>query len=514
MSINKHKVRIRVRFRKPIKLGPRSTRKIPTDCTYWYIIMPSTAPNRYRHGSGVDRAGIPRVNEPNGSHPPSAPAAGTVENLAASSIQPESLYLDAPYDLVCIGFGPASLAIAIALRERASPPRVLFLERQPRFAWHSGMLLPGTRMQISFIKDLATFRNPRSEFTFLNYLHRNGRLVSFTNLGTFLPLRDEYNDYMSWCASHFVDQVRYEQEAFSISPVSSDGPTELFQILTRPTSARSAFDPPIRTKSVVIAVGGRPSFPASIMPHLPHPRLLHSSQYSHQIPVLLPNAGAVYNIAVVGGGQSSAEIFADLHARFPHARTALVIRAHALRPSDDSPFVNEIFDPSRVDALFALAAPVRAAAIADDRATNYSVVRPALLEELYYRLYSQRVREPDEALWQHRVLPLCEVVGVGAGVGAGARVRLRMRNVRTGQEVLGDDEYDAVVFGTGYVRDVHKAMLKPLEELMDGECVVGRDYGVLFKEGAMAKGSGVYLQGCCEGTHGVSIPGTFEAEMS
>ena len=57
-------------------------------------------------------------------------------------------------------------------------------------------------------------------------------------------------------------------------------------------------------KAVVIAVGGRPSFPASIMPHLPHPRLLHSSQYSHQIPVLLPDAGAAYNIAVVGGSKA------------------------------------------------------------------------------------------------------------------------------------------------------------------------------------------------------------------
>ena len=108
-------------------------------------------------------------------------------------------------DLVCVGFGPASLAIAVALHDAldkgelalgTSTPKVRFLERQQQFAWHAGMLLPGAKMQITFIKDMATLRNPRSEFTFLNYLHENNRLVSFTNLGTFLPHRIEYEDYM------------------------------------------------------------------------------------------------------------------------------------------------------------------------------------------------------------------------------------------------------------------------------------------------------------------------------
>ena len=104
------------------------------------------------------------------------------------------------YDLVCIGFGPASLAIAIALHDRGVKSRVLYIEKQRGFVWHGGMLLPNTRMQISFLKDLATLRDPRSKFTFLNYLKTKNRLVPFTNLSTFLPLREEYNDYMSWCA--------------------------------------------------------------------------------------------------------------------------------------------------------------------------------------------------------------------------------------------------------------------------------------------------------------------------
>ena len=59
------------------------------------------------------------------------------------------------FDLICVGFGPASLAIAVALRDLQISAKILFLERQPRFAWHAGMLLPGARMQISFLKDVT-----------------------------------------------------------------------------------------------------------------------------------------------------------------------------------------------------------------------------------------------------------------------------------------------------------------------------------------------------------------------
>ena len=43
------------------------------------------------------------------------------------------------YDVVGIGFGPANLAIAIALQEQAELDdlQYCFLEKQPRFEWHA-----------------------------------------------------------------------------------------------------------------------------------------------------------------------------------------------------------------------------------------------------------------------------------------------------------------------------------------------------------------------------------------
>ena len=104
------------------------------------------------------------------------------------------------YDVIGVGFGPANLAIAIALEEdartRESGLRYCFLDSKPAFEWHGGMLLENSRMQISYLKDLATLRNPASRYTFVNYLHAKQRLLPFINLGSVNPSRIEYNDYL------------------------------------------------------------------------------------------------------------------------------------------------------------------------------------------------------------------------------------------------------------------------------------------------------------------------------
>lgn len=136
-------------------------------------------------------------------------SSGSSQGSTAAPVVPEVDLPSTPrgglYDLVCVGLGPASLAIGASLQDAfeystmplEERPRVAFIERKPHFGWHDGMQIPGATMQTSFLKDFATFRNPKSRFTFLNYLWSQNRLPQFTALGTFTPSRAEYQDYMA-----------------------------------------------------------------------------------------------------------------------------------------------------------------------------------------------------------------------------------------------------------------------------------------------------------------------------
>lgn len=428
-------------------------------------------------------------------------------------------------DLICVGFGPASLAIAVALHDAIDEgktalggrtPKVRFLERQQQFAWHAGMLLPGAKMQITFIKDMATLRNPRSEFTFLNYLHQKDRLVQFTNLSTFLPQRIEYEDYMRWCADHFEDVVDYSQDVDSVEVGQENdktGEVENFRVVS--TNKATGRQTVRKAKHVVIAAGGRPNIPKCFPAN--HPRIIHSSQYATHIGNIFPPGQQPRSIAVVGAGQSAAEVFHNIPVRFPGTKSTLIIRGAALRPSDDSPFVNEVFDPERVDDVYAQDPSVRAKAIAKNKATNYGVVRIELLENIYSTMYSQRVQYESEEHWPQRILNHRNVTGVeDLDLSGKPPLRLHIHNdagtycssKASGNETL---DVDLVVVASGYQRNAHEDMLRGMRHLMPGKgdsveqrWSVGRNYGVQFEKGAVSSDARLWLQGCNEGTHGLS----------
>ena len=540
------------------------------------------APQRVASANGTANG----VDDVNDRQPHSNGVANGHHNRRSNTTSPKSQYVlptaaDELHDLVCVGFGPASLAVAVAIHDAleagqlATAPRVLFLEKQGRFAWHAGMLLPGAKMQISFIKDMASLRDPRSNFTFLNYLHCHGRLVEFTNLGTFLPSRNEYEDYLRWCAGHFDDVVSYGSEVLSVHPqqgtaAASGGPLEIFEVVSRDvaTGAEARY----RAKNVILAIGGQPSIPR-VLPAA-SPKVVHSSQYAHLVPRILTNTSAPYRVAVVGAGQSAAEIFSNVQTLYPNSRTWMVMRSEFLKPSDDSPFVNSIFNPEFVDSLYPRSTQDRRHLISSAKATNYGVVRLELIEKLYELMYDQR-RElgTDERQWPHRIMGGRRVLSC-VPTKAGDRLRLRVKAAppseleaeEKGEEEAGDvvppssddadlghhqeevEEFEAdlVIAATGYKRDAHVDMLqslwsylpeqkehartaanglaKPAKPVLDSWEVkpptlsssnegnqahvksleVGRDYRVQFSPGSVVAGSGVWLQGCCEGTHGLS----------
>ncbi|KAB2577059.1 FAD-dependent pyridine nucleotide-disulfide oxidoreductase [Lasiodiplodia theobromae] len=431
---------------------------------------------------------------------------------------------DELHDIICVGFGPASLGIAVAMHDAIEAsghvgqldrlPKVAFLEKQPEFRWHAGMLLEGAHMQISFIKDMASLRNPRSNFTYLNYLHKNDRLIDFTNLNTFLPPRVEYEDYLRWCASHFDDVTSYGQEVVQVVPEKTtidSAAVDSFVVKSRNTVTGETTSR--RARHVVIATGGRAKIPEPFPKD--HPKVIHSSAFKYTAPKLLPERNAPYKIAVIGGGQSAAEIFENLQTNYPNSNTNLIIRAQHLRPSDDSPFVNEIFNPERTDDMFSRDPELRTKTILDDKVTNYGVVRLNLLERLFETMYLQKMKYGAQENWPHRILNFRTVVEAGQSPVIKGGVRLVVNNHsndfcarKSATEEVHD--YDLVVVAVGYERNEHEDILQGSRWLMPGggsagqKWEVNRHYGVLFEEGKVSPDAGIWLQGCNEMTHGLS----------
>ena len=395
------------------------------------------------------------------------------------------------YDYIGIGFGPSNLALAIATQEHALrnglAPQVCFLEKKPAFNWHEGMLIDGSTMQISFLKDLVTLRNPASRFTFVNYLKERGRLQDFINLKTFFPTREEYTDYLSWAASHFNEQAHYGEEVISVEPHFQDGRFVAVDVLSRGAGGGVSRR---RARNLVFGIGGIPQAPEAF-DGIDDPRVLHSAGYRGGIERLLTNRPGPMRVAVVGGGQSAAEIFEDLASRFDNVEASLVIRGSALKPSDDSPFVNQIFNPSFTDTIFNHSEERRGALFNEFRNTNYSVVDTDLIETIFQRMYQQKVRGEQ----RHQLLTNREVAH--AEVGAGG-IELFLRDAPHDQ--MHSETFDIVVLATGYRRDYHLELLAGVQPYLQG-ANVDRHYRLPLSAGSEA---GIFLQGCCEDSHGLS----------
>ncbi|CAD6891815.1 unnamed protein product [Tilletia laevis] len=336
------------------------------------------------------------------------------------------------YDLLGIGFGPANLALAIALVETADAvkqlPRIHFLERQPHFAWHPTLLLPGASLQVSPLKDLATMRDPTSSFSFINYLHKTNRLVSFINKENQVPSRREWSAYLAWAAQRMDEYASYDQEVISIEPVHPSTETEStvndatfhsVRILKVTSRAGKTGEVVHRlTRNITIAVGGVASIPAQVAPFYPanpwteNSLVVHSSTFlpslskidaelkarmTQRLSLTASRTERDYplRLAVLGSGQSAAEMASYLHSTYPQAHVTMIFRASAIVPSDDSAFVNSAaFDPDRTDTFWKASEAQRSEWRKEFRRTNYSVVRPDVLNHIHTVIYDQQIELP------------------------------------------------------------------------------------------------------------------------
>lgn len=396
------------------------------------------------------------------------------------------------HDLVGIGFGPSNLALAIALHERAaskgSAPTALFLERQPRFGWHRGMLIDDATMQVSFLKDLVTLRNPSSDFSFLSYLHNRDRLIDFINHKTLFPLRSEFHDYLEWAAAQVDEQVGYGREVVSVRGVAGGGRIDAFDVLTRQADGTVVIE---RARNLVFGQGLVPRLPDAVTVS---ERIWHN----HDLLARLSGLGdeSPRRFVVVGAGQSAAEVVAHLHERFADSEVCAVFSRFGYSPADDSPFANRVFDPAAVDEFYDAPEDVKQMILGYHGNTNYSVVDLELIQDLYARAYRERVSG------EHR-LNCFNVSRVADIVDGGGGVTVTVESLSTGRKTV--LAADIVVYCTGYWPADPAVLLGDLvrhcRRDRTGRFCVNRDYRLATDTELQA---GIYLQGGTEHSHGLS----------
>ncbi len=429
------------------------------------------------------------TTHPRPSQPPSSVAGASPDDTRQTQV----------YDLMGLGFGPSNLALMAVVEEEGHSVAgreldCLFIERKPKFIWHPNMLIEGTRIQLSFLKDLVTLRNPRSHFSFLSYLQAKGRLDRFANLRNFFPSRLEFNDYYSWVADHFKPQVRYGHEVVSVEPVVEKGSdrVELVQVVTRDVETARTYT--YKTRNLVVATGGVPTAPDGVDLERTR-RVFHSQEFLDRLNDF-PDLTAAYRFAVVGSGQSAAEIFRHLYNRYPNADVTAAIRRFAYKPADSSHFVNEIFMPQVEDFLFDLPADKRRRILQVHRDTNYSCVEDELIEEIYADLYAAEVAGEDRFRIR-KLLELRSAQDHDSGTTLFFQDLVKEKAVEL--------EVDCAFLATGFVRPQMPPVIGDLSSYLvldsSGRYKINRQYQIVTKSNFMPR---IFLQGFCEDTHGLS----------
>jgi len=329
-----------------------------------------------------------------------------------------------PLDLAGIGIGPFNLSIAALLDDHPSI-KAQFFDSKPSFSWHSGMQLPGSRLQTSCLKDLVTGVDPRNRHSFLNYLVQNGRFYDFLSANMPAISRAEYADYLGWVAQNLtslrfscpVRSVRFENGCFELDV--------------------TGHKTPVRSRNLCVGTGITPYIPPACS-NLPEDRCFHSIEMMHRQPDL-----AGERVTVVGGGQSGAEIVLGLldGTWGEPAGITWISRRPNFEPLDETPFTNQYFTPGYVRAFQSLDESRRRELLRYQKLASDGI-SPDTLNTLYQRLYEYPLSHPGRPVPE--LLPGRSLYAASGG----EPIRLLSRNQM--DQRFEETQADRVILCTGF----------------------------------------------------------------
>src|SRR5262249_31770536 len=137
--------------------------------------------------------------------------------------------------------------------------------------------------------------------------------------------------------------------------------------------------------------------------------------------------------AVVGGGQTAAEIVLYLLGAFPDGHVTAVTRGPGFRLCDLGPFTNELYDPDGGEYFYRLTPEAREHVRREIRYSNSACIDADVAFALYRRMYEDDIRGRQHV----RLMRWVEVAGA-ADRPDGLALQLREVNTRERLEVAAD----------------------------------------------------------------------------
>lgn len=368
---------------------------------------------------------------------------------------PHTLHSDA----VCIGFGPAGIALACAFADarEANDPlgamSVRYLEAAQDSQWHRELLLAGTDINHHVFRDLVTPRNPRSRFSFAMYLKEHGRMFDFGLLGR-PASRHEWSDYLAWVAAQVDSQTSFNTPVTGIDPVLRHGRLHELRVCTPDTS--------FTTRNVVLSSGSAPRIPLAFE-SLIGPTLFHTSQFLSRLQAFgeqLPKRWLV-----LGSGQSASESVLELVSRDAGIEVHSVHRSAGFKLTQLGQFPNRVFAPDHVDYFHSLDPAARQRFLDWSRSTNYAGIDPDESQKLFSLIYEDAIAGRKRLqTYAYSVISAIEPVAEG----------FRVELTDTFSQCTQVLEVDAVVLGTGYQQHLIPPLLSGLQPWLqadiDGGC--------------------------------------------
>ncbi|PBB07104.1 lysine N(6)-hydroxylase/L-ornithine N(5)-oxygenase family protein [Salimicrobium humidisoli] len=386
------------------------------------------------------------------------------------------------YDVIGVGIGPFNLSLAALLDTQET--KALFFEQKPEFAWHPGMLIEGTKLQVPFLADLVTMADPTNPHSFLNYISQQGRMYQFYILQRLDIPRREYNDYCKW-ASERIGSCRFGKQVTAVHGLQ-DGRHQV-DVQDASTGEVETF----YTKHVVLGTGSTPALPEAFQ-NMPREDVFHTADFEMQ----RQTCREAESVTVVGSGQSAAEAFRELlkEQRTCGFRLDWITRSPGFASMEESKLNLEHFSPDYIDYFYPLPQEKKDEIFAS-QGLYYKGISEHTITDIYNLMYEYTVgREKIDV----SLLPLTKVTGIERKEG---RYELSCHHYQ--KEEGYSHRTDKVIVATGYQPNV-PSFIKELSDVIEfddyGRYKVTKDYRLVNKgENAY----NIFANSCIAHTHGV-----------